>query len=157
MKHLSYFITDREDITSEHVLEVLYLEQKAEPEPQDSVNHNDWVSGVDVQAGLILSCSYDNTVCLWDAKNGNKKLQIPGHVGPARATVFVNVDENKNAVFVSSSQDQTVILYKYCNETNSIEGMNVGKGKILKQIITISLNCCNSYQKGCKIDFFLTR
>ena len=154
MKHLSYFITDREDITSEHVLEVLYLEQKAEPEPQDSVNHNDWVSGVDVQAGLILSCSYDNTVCLWDAKNGNKKLQIPGHVGPARATVFVNVDENKNAVFVSSSQDQTVILYKYCNETNSIEGMNVGKGKILKQIITMSLNCCKSIKRGAKSIFF---
>jgi len=125
---LGEFIKDREDITSEHVLEVLYLEQKAAPEPQDSVNHDDWVSGVDIHSGLILSCSYDNTVCLWDAKDGTKKLQIPGHVGPARAVAFINVDEDKNAVFASASYDQTVVLYKYCNQTNSIEGMNVGKG-----------------------------
>ena len=126
---LSLYFSDREDITSEHVLEVLYLEQKAAPEPQDSVNHDDWVSGVDIHSGLILSCSYDNTVCLWDAKDGTKKLQIPGHVGPARAVAFINVDEDKNAVFASASYDQTVVLYKYCNQTNSIEGMNVGKGK----------------------------
>ena len=126
---LSFYFSDREDITSEHVLEVLYLEQKAAPEPQDSVNHDDWVSGVDIHSGLILSCSYDNTVCLWDAKDGTKKLQIPGHVGPARAVAFINVDEDKNAVFASASYDQTVVLYKYCNQTNSIEGMNVGKGK----------------------------
>ena len=80
-------------------------------------------------SGLILSCSYDNTVCLWDAKDGTKKLQIPGHVGPARAVAFIKVDENKDAVFASASYDQTVVLYKYCNQTNSIEGMNVGKGK----------------------------
>ena len=55
----------------------LYLEQKAAPEPQNSVNHDDWVSGVDVQNGLILSACYDNTVCLWDT-NATKKLQIPG-------------------------------------------------------------------------------
>ena len=26
------------------------------------------------------------------------------------------------------SHDQTVILHKYCNESNTIEGMNIGKG-----------------------------
>jgi WD40 repeat protein len=38
------------------------------------------------------------------------------------------VDSDLNATFVSVSHDQTVILHKYCNKTNSIEGMNVGKG-----------------------------
>ena len=127
-KSFTIFFADREDITNEHVLEILYLEQKGAPEPQDSVNHDDWVSGVDVQGGLILSCSYDNTVCLWDAKTAEKKLQIPGHGGPVRAAAFIKVDENKNATFVSCSHDQTVVLYKYCNETNSIEGTNIGKG-----------------------------
>ena len=74
---LGEFIQDRTDISSEHVLDILYLEQKAAPEPQNSVNHDDWVSGVDVQNGLILSACYDNTVCLWDTE-ATKKLQIPG-------------------------------------------------------------------------------
>ena len=74
---LGEFIQDRADISSEHVLDILYLEQKAAPEPQNSVNHDDWVSGVDVQNGLILSACYDNTVCLWDTE-ATKKLQIPG-------------------------------------------------------------------------------
>ena len=65
-----------------------------------SVNHDDWVSGVDVKAGLILSCSYDNNLCLWDAKDGSKKLQIPGHVGPVRATgeFYENFVNKKRAI-----------------------------------------------------------
>ena len=51
---LSDFVEAREDISSEHVLDILYLEQKASPEPQDSVNHDDWVAGIDVRNGLIL-------------------------------------------------------------------------------------------------------
>lgn len=125
---LAEFIQDREDITSEHVLDILYLEQKAAPEPQESVNHDDWVSGVDVANDLIITACYDNTVCLWNAKDGSKKLQIPAHVSPVRGVAFIDVDDNKNATFVSVSHDQTVVLHKYCNESNSIEGMNIGKG-----------------------------
>ena len=55
---LSDFVEAREDISSEHVLDILYLEQKASPEPQDSVNHDDWVAGIDVRNGLILR--YEN-------------------------------------------------------------------------------------------------
>ena len=51
---LEDFVAAREDISSEHVLDILYLEQKASPEPQDSVNHDDWVAGIDVRNGLIL-------------------------------------------------------------------------------------------------------
>jgi len=125
---LEDFVAAREDISSEHVLDILYLEQKASPEPQDSVNHDDWVAGIDVRNGLILSACYDNTVCLWDAKDGSKKQQIPSHTAPVRDVAFIDVDENKNATFVSVSHDQTVVLHKYCSETNTIEGINVGKG-----------------------------
>jgi len=124
---LGEFIQDRTDISSEHVLDILYLEQKAAPEPQNSVNHDDWVSGVDVQNGLILSACYDNTVCLWDT-NATKKLQIPGHVSPVRAVKFITVDEEQNATFASVSHDQTLVLYQYKNASNTVEYMNVGKG-----------------------------
>lgn len=125
---LAEFIQDRDDISSEQVIEILYLEQKASPEPEKSVNHDDWVSGVDVRDGLILTACYDNTVCLWDCKTGSKKLQIPAHVSPVRDVAFIQVDAEKNATFVSVSHDQTVILHKYCNASNTIEAMNVGKG-----------------------------
>jgi len=125
---LAEFIEAREDISGEHVIDILYLEQKAAPEPQDSVNHDDWVAGIDVRNGLILSACYDNTVCLWNAKDGSKRLQAPSHVSPVRAVAFIDVDENMNATFVSVSHDQTVVLHKYCSESNSIEGINVGKG-----------------------------
>ena len=51
---LAEFVQDREDISGENVIDILYLEQKAAPEPQDSVNHDDWVAGIDVKNGLIL-------------------------------------------------------------------------------------------------------
>ena len=51
---LAEFVQDREDISGENVIDILYLEQKAAPEPQDSVNHDDWVAGIDVRNGLIL-------------------------------------------------------------------------------------------------------
>ena len=72
---------------------------------------------------LCFSACYDNTVCLWDAKDGSKKQQIPSHVSPVRDVAFIDVDENMNATFVSVSHDQTVVLHKYCSESNSIEGM----------------------------------
>ena len=77
---------------------------------------------------VYFSACYDNTVCLWDAKDGSKKQQIPSHTAPVRDVAFIDVDENKNATFVSVSHDQTVVLHKYCSETNTIEGINVGKG-----------------------------
>ena len=70
----------------------------------------------------FFSACYDNTVCLWDAKDGSKKQQIPSHVSPVRDVAFIDVDENMNATFVSVSHDQTVVLHKYCSESNSIEG-----------------------------------
>ena len=45
-----------------------------------------------------------------------------------RDVSFINVDDKKNATFVSVSHDQTVNLFAYCNDTNVVECINVGKG-----------------------------
>ncbi len=121
-------LADREDISPENVLEVLYLKKQAPPKPKDSHNHDDWVAGVDVLDGLILSACYDHTVSLWDAEKGQRLIQIPGHTKPVRSVAFVNKSDDGNLVFASGSNDQTVILYSYNPASNSVECMNVGKG-----------------------------
>lgn len=126
---LSDFLEGRDDITQESVLDILYQEKREAPKPQKNVNHDDWVAGVGACNGLILSACYDNTVNLWSAVDGSKKLTIPGHSGPVRAVAFIHVDPNTgDSTFTSASHDQTVILYRYVAASNSVECMNVGKG-----------------------------
>ena len=50
-----------------------------------------WLTSIFVH----FSACYDNTVCLWDAKDGSKKQQIPSHTAPVRDVAFIDVDENK--------------------------------------------------------------
>ena len=125
---LHEFIENREDINNEQVLDILYLEQKAAPEPQNQVNHQDWVAAVDVSHGLIVSGCYDNSVSLWQAENCAKLLQISTHASPVRGVAFIHVDSDKNASFVTVSHDQTVVLHQYDSAANEIKATNVGKG-----------------------------
>lgn len=114
------------DITGETVIELEYIEKNLPPEPQISVNHDDWVSAVRVCGDLVLTGCYDNTVNIWTIA-GQKKLVIPGHVGPVKAVAWVERTET-GASFVSASHDQTVSLFRWSEESNSVEAVNSCRG-----------------------------
>jgi hypothetical protein len=59
------FLSNRDDISREIVIDVLYIEQQSPPKPKKNVNHEDWVAGVSALDDLIVSGCYDNTVTIW--------------------------------------------------------------------------------------------
>lgn len=85
----------------------------------------------------VISACYDNTISIWELESGIKKLTIPGHCGPARAVTWIdltNSSANSSSspsmvgTFASTSHDQTVMLYRWDVNTNSIDCMNACKG-----------------------------
>lgn len=123
--------------TGEAVIEVEYIEKNLPPQPQVSVNHDDWVSSVCVSpcGSLVLSGCYDNTVNIWEIQQGvgeekvnaSKKLVIPGHIGPVKAVQWVSTD-SEGGTLLSASQDQTIGLYRWSRDGNSVVAVNSCRG-----------------------------
>ncbi|KAJ8680541.1 hypothetical protein QAD02_016328 [Eretmocerus hayati] len=113
-------------ISTEDVINIEYLEKHPPPEPQDCLIHDDWVSAVAMCERWILTGCYDNTLHLWTAK-GKHQLTIPGHTSPIKAVAWISLTGD-NGVFVSASQDQTAVLWKWNVESNSVESVHVCKG-----------------------------
>jgi len=116
----------KSDITAETVILVEYVEKSKPPQPEASVNHDDWVSACRVSGDLILTGCYDNTINIWTV-GGHKKLVIPGHNGPVKSVAWISHDET-GATFVSTSHDQTANIWTWDSETNSIESVNTCRG-----------------------------
>lgn len=119
-------VSVRTEITAETVITLEYIEKNQPPEPQTSVNHDDWVSAVRVCGDLVLSGCYDNTVNIWSIE-GVKKLVIPSHSAPVKAVAWVSRTE-EGAVFASASHDQTVNIFQWSQDSNSVEAVNTCKG-----------------------------
>jgi len=134
---LSDVLSTKEDVSFETVFEILYIEKQRPPDPKKNVNHDDWVAGVSAMGDFVISACYDNTISIWELETGIKKLTIPGHCGPARAVTWIDLAEsstNTNSspslvgTFASTSHDQTVMLYRWDVNANSIECVNACKG-----------------------------
>lgn len=75
---LEEFLSDKDSLSSESVLEISYFESRPAPKPQKSFSHDDWVSGLSCRGNFVLSACYDHTVNIFDVRTGEKKLTIPG-------------------------------------------------------------------------------
>lgn len=113
-------------VSFEDIIEVEYVERFPSPEPQDCLLHDDWVSSLKTRDNFVLTGCYDNTVNIWTT-SGKHILTIPGHEGPVKAVCWVSLDD-KIGVFVSSAQDQTVRIWEWNIESNSVECIQVCKG-----------------------------
>ena len=109
--------------THECGLEIAYIESASAPEPKSSANHDDWVAGVACLDNVVLTACYDNTVNLFDAESGAKRLTMPGHGGPVRAVAWIDAN-----TFASCGHDQVVLLRRWNAETNAVEAVNSCKG-----------------------------
>lgn len=114
------------DISFEDVIEIEYVERYPAPEPQDCLVHDDWVSAVEANGNWILTGCYDNTLNLWTVK-GTHKLTMTGHDGPIKSVSWVSLNEEKG-VFVSGSQDQTVMLWEWNIKSNTADCVQICKG-----------------------------
>lgn len=110
----------------EESIDVEYIEKYPSPEPKDCLIHDDWVSAVATCGKWILTGSYDNMLHIWTLK-GKHHLVIPGHTSPVKAVAWISLDNDK-ASFVSSSMDQTCMIWDWDITKNSVECVHVCKG-----------------------------
>ncbi|XP_012224179.2 ribosome biogenesis protein WDR12 homolog [Linepithema humile] len=111
----------------EELIEVEYVEKYPSPEPKNCLIHDDWVSAV-ASCGKkwILTGSYDNMLHIWTLK-GKHHLVIPGHTSPVKAVAWISLNDDK-ASFVSSSMDQTCMIWDWDITKNSVECVHICKG-----------------------------
>ncbi|XP_028417669.1 ribosome biogenesis protein WDR12 homolog isoform X2 [Dendronephthya gigantea] len=96
----------KQDVETEDVVKIEYIEKKAAPWPEKMMLQNDWVSSIAVSSDCILSGSYDNMVYVWDMQ-GNCLNSINEHTQAVKAVNWIRKDKEK-AIFLSSSLDQTI-------------------------------------------------
>ncbi|KAK2180861.1 hypothetical protein NP493_424g02080 [Ridgeia piscesae] len=116
------------DISTETVVEIEYVERSPTPEPEDSLLHDDWVSAVRAQGTCILTGCYDNTLKLWST-SGELLLTMPGHLGPVKCVTWVDSgDALPVRTFLSGSHDETVLLWQWNQDTNAVECVHACRG-----------------------------
>ncbi|GIY64628.1 ribosome biogenesis protein WDR12 homolog [Caerostris darwini] len=132
------------NIVTDQVHEIEYFVKYPAPSPEISLTHNDWVSSVNAIDKWILSGCYDATVQIWGT-DGSHKLTIPGHTAPVKAVAWLKCDvtksfiqtefslhfstqEDNESTFISTSHDETAILWQWNQQTNAVDCIHVCKG-----------------------------
>jgi len=113
-----------------------YVEKSPAPTPQDSLNHDDWVSSVQLYQNWILSGCYDNSIHIW-SKSGEHKLTVPGHTAPVKCVRWIPSHNNSLIKFISVSQDERALLWEYNTCGNSIEDVHACVGHAR------TIDCCD--------------
>jgi len=108
-------------ISLESVVSLEYIPQQAAPVAGKSFNHDDWVSGVKLNNGMLLSGCYDCSVHVWSLKDGKKIATSARHVEPIKSVHWYSANQNKDdshVNLISTSQDQHMIVW----DVNTVEG-----------------------------------
>ncbi|XP_063422297.1 ribosome biogenesis protein wdr12-like [Mytilus trossulus] len=121
-KHL-----ENKGISTESLVDIEYIEKQQAPEPEDSLVHDDWVSCIQGCKDCILSGCYDNTVRLWSVK-GSPFLTIPGHSAPVKCVQWITDDDSTVKTFMSGSHDQTIHIWQWDSESNSVDCVAACRG-----------------------------
>ncbi|KAH8548870.1 WD40-repeat-containing domain protein [Umbelopsis sp. PMI_123] len=101
------------NVSSENVIDIEYVESMLPPTPISAFQHDDWISSVKGQhsSQLFLTGSYDSMVRLWNM-SGECVATLDGHADAVKSVAFGAATENEAVVF-SSSLDQTVMAWEY--------------------------------------------
>lgn len=119
-------ILESKNENTEQIVEVEYFTKFPAPTPENSLIHDDWVSGVNTSEKWILSGCYDSTIHIWDI-NGEHKLTIPGHTAPVKSVAWLK-NGDPVTTFVSTSHDETALLWHWNQVTNAVDCINICKG-----------------------------
>ncbi|CAG2105994.1 unnamed protein product [Medioppia subpectinata] len=116
---------ENERLVAENQIEIEFFVKSCPPKPHNSLLHDDWVSCVDCTHNWIISGCYDNSVHIWDLNNdGSHKIAIPAHLAPVKDIQWIGGhldDGSDDHMFVSSSHDETAIVWKWNSLSNQVE------------------------------------
>ena len=98
---------ENNNLSTESVIEIEYILKEDEPELSQTLQHDDWISAIDINSNdLILTSSFDNTLSIWNLK-GECIFNVEGNSMAVKDACWLD-----NEHFLSASQDQTVLIWK---------------------------------------------
>jgi ribosome biogenesis protein YTM1 len=97
-------------MSTEEVLVVEYIFLPSKPEEDETIPHEDWVSGVCVlSSGALLTASYDNCGRVWAGGSDSATAILQGHIDCATCCAWVEPSGSEGvALAVTGSKDFTL-------------------------------------------------
>lgn len=118
----------KNNISVENVLNIKYFPLIQRPEQNKTKNQPEWVSCVSSSHSWFCTGCYDNILRLYNENFGDI-IEFKDHLLPIKSTDMSIDDDDENIILLfSGSQDQTIYVYEYNKETNSIIAKSSCKG-----------------------------